>query len=170
VPARPPARAPPRQTSPTASNLSHAPARPRPALTPRPHAPPSAFAASAAAPARAVTVTELVGALCPDIAGAVTDPKGNLKTLYAALGALGDVDIGEVPASAVILAPTDDAFAAALESLGMTAEELLADTDLLGKIVSAPGARCPAAAARPPLIPAPARSPSPPNPADPRSP
>lgn len=90
-----------------------------------------------------MTVTELVGALCPDIAGAVTDPKGNLKTLYAALGALGDVDIGDVPASAVILAPTDDAFAAALESLGMTAEELLADTDLLGKIVSARGARRP---------------------------
>ena len=120
-----------------------------------------------------MTVTELVGALCPDIAGAVTDPKGNLKTLYAALGALGDVDIGDVPASAVILAPTDDAFAAALESLGLTAEELLADTDLLGMIVSARGAR------RPPQRPGrlkiwlefdhPADI-SPPNPADPHSP
>jgi transforming growth factor-beta-induced protein len=51
-------------------------------------------------------------------------------TLVAAVQAAGLVDTlsGEGPFT--VFAPTDDAFAAALESLGLTAEELLASDDL----------------------------------------
>jgi uncharacterized surface protein with fasciclin (FAS1) repeats len=58
------------------------------------------------------------------------------STLVAAVEAAGLVDTlsGEGPFT--VFAPTDDAFAAALEALGITAEELLADTETLTSILT----------------------------------
>ena len=61
---------------------------------------------------------------------------GSFTTLVAAVQAAGLVETlsGEGPFT--VFAPTDDAFAAALEALGLTAEELLADTDLLTAVLT----------------------------------
>ena len=58
------------------------------------------------------------------------------STLVAAVQAAGLVETlsGEGPFT--VFAPTDDAFAAALEALGITAEELLADTETLTSILT----------------------------------
>ena len=50
----------------------------------------------------------------------------------AVLAAIDDCEDGPV----TVFAPTDDAFAAALEALGITAEELLADTENLTSILT----------------------------------
>lgn len=62
----------------------------------------------------------------------VASEAGSFTTLLAAAEAAGLVETlsGEGPLT--VFAPTDDAFAAALESLGLTAEELLASDDLAG--------------------------------------
>ena len=62
----------------------------------------------------------------------VATEAGDFTTLLAAAEAAGLVETlsGEGPLT--VFAPTDDAFAAALESLGLTAEELLASDDLAG--------------------------------------
>jgi len=52
---------------------------------------------------------------------------GTFNTLLAAVEASG---LG-LPSGVTVFAPTDDAFAAALEALGLTAEELLADVSVL---------------------------------------
>ncbi len=61
---------------------------------------------------------------------------GSFTTLLAAAEAAGLVETlsGEGPLT--VFAPTDDAFATALEDLGLTAEELLADTDTLTSILT----------------------------------
>ncbi|MDH4278046.1 MAG: fasciclin domain-containing protein [Acidimicrobiia bacterium] len=61
---------------------------------------------------------------------------GNFTTLVAAVQAAGlDTTLsGEGPFT--VFAPTDDAFAAALDSFGLTAEELLADTATLESILT----------------------------------
>jgi transforming growth factor-beta-induced protein len=61
---------------------------------------------------------------------------GSFTTLVAAVQAAGLVETlsGEGPFT--VFAPTDEAFAAALEALGLTAEELLADTDLLTSVLT----------------------------------
>ena len=61
---------------------------------------------------------------------------GSFTTLVAAVQAAGLVETlsGESPFT--VFAPTDDAFAAALTALGLTAEELLADTDLLTSVLT----------------------------------
>jgi len=58
------------------------------------------------------------------------------STLVAAVEAAGLVETlsGEGPFT--VFAPTDDAFAAALDALGLTAEELLADTETLTSILT----------------------------------
>jgi transforming growth factor-beta-induced protein len=58
------------------------------------------------------------------------------STLVAAVQAAGLVETlsGEGPFT--VFAPTDDAFAAALEALGITAEDLLADTETLTAILT----------------------------------
>jgi transforming growth factor-beta-induced protein len=58
------------------------------------------------------------------------------STLVAAVEAAGLVETlsGEGPFT--VFAPTDDAFAAALDALGLTADELLADTDTLTAILT----------------------------------
>jgi uncharacterized surface protein with fasciclin (FAS1) repeats len=61
---------------------------------------------------------------------------GSFTTLVAAVQSAGLVDTlsGEGPFT--VFAPTDDAFATALDTLGITAEELLADTETLTSILT----------------------------------
>jgi transforming growth factor-beta-induced protein len=72
----------------------------------------------------------------PTIAEIATDA-GNFNTLLAALeaadltGTFADAEAGPF----TVFAPTDEAFAAALDELGLTADELLADTDTLTTIL-----------------------------------
>ena len=61
---------------------------------------------------------------------------GIFKTLLAAGDAAGLSPVLDAPGDYTIFAPTDDAFAAALEALGLTAEELLADTATLTSILT----------------------------------
>lgn len=64
------------------------------------------------------------------------DADGRFTTLLAAVEAAGLVDAlsGEGPLT--LLAPTNDAITASLDYLGLTAEDLLADTDLLTSILT----------------------------------
>lgn len=55
---------------------------------------------------------------------------GSFTTLVAAVTEAGLVDTLSGDGPFTVFAPTDEAFAAALESLGLTAEELLASEDL----------------------------------------
>jgi hypothetical protein len=81
----------------------------------------------------AVTIGELP--ICTPAKDVLASP--DFSTLSAALQAASSVDIGDLPAgNLVVVAPTNDAFAAALKSLDMTAEELLADTELLTSILA----------------------------------
>ncbi len=57
---------------------------------------------------------------------------GSFNTLAAALETAGLVDTLKSEGPFTVFAPTDDAFAAALTELGITAEELLANPDLGG--------------------------------------
>ncbi|MEY2753803.1 MAG: hypothetical protein RJB65_161 [Actinomycetota bacterium] len=71
------------------------------------------------------------------IAEIATTTEG-FSTLVAALGAadlVGPFDSCD-DAPTTVFAPTDEAFAAALEALGMTAEQLLADTELLTSVLT----------------------------------
>ncbi len=74
-----------------------------------------------------------------EAAGTIVDVAASTEgfaTLVAAVQAAGLVDTlnGEGPFT--VFAPTDDAFAAALEALGITAEDLLADTETLTSILT----------------------------------
>jgi uncharacterized surface protein with fasciclin (FAS1) repeats len=60
---------------------------------------------------------------------------GQFTTLIAAVDAAGLTDTLEGEGPFTVLAPTDAAFEAALEALGITAEELLADTETLTAIL-----------------------------------
>jgi basic membrane lipoprotein Med (substrate-binding protein (PBP1-ABC) superfamily) len=75
--------------------------------------------------------------------GAVLDPiptvaanAGSFTTLLAAVEAAGLTETLLGPGPFTVFAPTDDAFAAALEALGVTAEQVLADTDLLTNVLT----------------------------------
>ena len=61
---------------------------------------------------------------------------GDFTTLVAAVQAAGLVETLSGPGPFTVFAPTDEAFAAALDSLGITAEELLADTETLSAILT----------------------------------
>lgn len=62
---------------------------------------------------------------------------GDFTTLVAAAEAAGLVEtLSDPDATYTVFAPTDAAFATALDDLGLTAEELLADTDLLTTILT----------------------------------
>ena len=61
---------------------------------------------------------------------------GSFTTLLAAAEAAGLVDALTAEGPITVFAPTDDAFAAALTDLGLTAEELLADTETLTGILN----------------------------------
>jgi basic membrane protein A and related proteins len=58
------------------------------------------------------------------------------STLLAAVEAAGLTETLAGPGPFTVFAPTDEAFAAALEALGLTAEELLADTETLTAILT----------------------------------
>ena len=61
---------------------------------------------------------------------------GDFTTLAAALEAADLVDTLKGDGPFTVFAPTDDAFEAALTDLGLTAEELLADTETLSSILT----------------------------------
>jgi uncharacterized surface protein with fasciclin (FAS1) repeats len=61
---------------------------------------------------------------------------GDFTTLVAAVDAAGLVETLQGDGPFTVFAPTDEAFAAALEDLGLTAEELLADTELLTSVLT----------------------------------
>ena len=68
-----------------------------------------------------------------DEAGTIVDVAvgaGSFTTLVAAVTEAGLVDTLSGDGPFTVFAPTDDAFAAALDALGLTAEELLASPDL----------------------------------------
>lgn len=86
------------------------------------------------AEAPATTVAEAPAELGTIVDVAVAN--GSFMTLVAAVQAAGLVETlsGEGPFT--VFAPTDEAFAAALDALGLTAEELLADVELLTSILT----------------------------------
>ncbi len=61
---------------------------------------------------------------------------GSFPTLVAAVQAAGLVETLQGDGPFTVFAPTEEAFAAALDALGITAEELLADTDTLTAILT----------------------------------
>jgi uncharacterized surface protein with fasciclin (FAS1) repeats len=90
----------------------------------------SAESASPSAP------TEQVAAAEPGTIVEVASASEEFETLVAAVQAAGLVDTLSGDGPFTVFAPTDDAFATALTDLGVTAEELLADTDLLTSILT----------------------------------
>jgi uncharacterized surface protein with fasciclin (FAS1) repeats len=66
----------------------------------------------------------------------VATEAGDFTTLVAAVEAAGLVETLQGEGPFTVFAPTDEAFAAALEDLGLTAEELLADTETLTSILT----------------------------------
>ncbi len=99
---------------------------------------------AAEAPEQAPSVTESPEPDPPpesevEAAGTVVEvavASGSFPTLVAAVQAAGLVDVlsGEGPFT--VFAPTEDAFAAALGALGMSAEDLLGDTELLTAVLT----------------------------------
>ena len=61
---------------------------------------------------------------------------GSFETLVAAVQAAGLVDTLSSEGPFTVFAPTDEAFAAALDALGISAEDLLADTETLTSILT----------------------------------
>ena len=61
---------------------------------------------------------------------------GAFPTLVAAVQAAGLVDVLNSDGPFTVFAPTEEAFAAALAGLGLTAEDLLADTELLTAVLT----------------------------------
>ncbi len=100
--------------------------------------------AVAAAPATTVAADgEMTDGEMTD--GEMTDPgtivdvavaNGDFITLVAAVQAAGLVETLSGPGPFTVFAPTDEAFATALDALGITAEELLADTETLSAILT----------------------------------
>ena len=119
------------QPAPTATAEAPAPTEapePTPAATevpaPDPTEAPEPTPAATEAPALPGTIVE------------VAVESGAFPTLVAAVQAAGLVEVlsGEGPFT--VFAPTEEAFAAALSALGMSAEELLADVDLLTGVLT----------------------------------
>jgi uncharacterized surface protein with fasciclin (FAS1) repeats len=61
---------------------------------------------------------------------------GSFPTLVAALEAADLVETLQGEGPFTVFAPTEEAFAAALDALGITADELLADTELLTAVLT----------------------------------
>jgi uncharacterized surface protein with fasciclin (FAS1) repeats len=89
---------------------------------------PATTASEATMPA---TTAAEVGTIV-DVAAAA----GDFTTLVAAVEAAGLVETLSGPGPFTVFAPTDEAFATALDSLGLTADELLADTETLTSILT----------------------------------
>lgn len=84
----------------------------------------------------AETMTESGTAAEPGTIVDVAVGAGSFTTLVAAVQAAGLVETLSGPGPFTVFAPTDEAFAAALEALDLTAEELLADTETLKSILT----------------------------------
>jgi len=97
------------------------PPPPAPAPT---EAPPPAEPATADEPAAPGTIVE------------VAVESGAFPTLVAAVQAAGLIEVLSGDGPFTVFAPTEDAFAAALAALDMTAEDLLANTDLLTAVLT----------------------------------
>ena len=82
--------------------------------------------------------TEATGEAGAEVGNIVEVAAGadDFTTLVAAVEAAGLVDTLSGPGPFTVFAPTDEAFAAALDALGITAEELLADTETLTSILT----------------------------------
>jgi transforming growth factor-beta-induced protein len=93
--------------------------------------PPATAEAVAAADVEDEMVDEAPGTIVDVAAGA-----GTFTTLVAAVQAAGLVDTLNSDGPFTVFAPTDEAFAAALDALGLTADELLADTELLTAVLT----------------------------------
>ena len=75
----------------------------------------------------------------PAVPGTVVEvavESGAFPTLVAAVQAAGLVETLSGPGPFTVFAPTEEAFAAALSALGMTAEDLLGDTELLMAVLT----------------------------------
>ena len=92
--------------------------------------------AAPAATTAAPEATEAPAAAEPGTIVEVAVEAGSFPTLIAAVQAAGLVDTLNSEGPFTVLAPTEEAFAAALDALGITAEELLADTDLLTAVLT----------------------------------
>jgi transforming growth factor-beta-induced protein len=99
--------------------------------------------ATTAAPAPTTTAAKTDGSMEDDAAmaeeGTIVDvatEAGDFTTLLAAAKAAGLVDTLNGKGPLTLFAPTDDAFAAALTDLGLTADELLADKETLTSILT----------------------------------
>ncbi|MEQ8672966.1 MAG: BMP family ABC transporter substrate-binding protein [Aggregatilineales bacterium] len=79
-------------------------------------------------------VHPITGEMLDDIV-TVADGAGSFTTLLAAAEAAGLAETLATGGPFTVFAPTDEAFAAALDALGMTAEEVLADTETLTSIL-----------------------------------
>ena len=75
----------------------------------------------------------------PEAPGTIVEvavESGAFPTLIAAVQAAGLVDVLNSDGPFTVFAPTEDAFAAALAALNLTAEDLLANTDLLTAVLT----------------------------------
>jgi transforming growth factor-beta-induced protein len=96
---------------------------------------PSTEAPSTEAPTTEAPTTE-AAAEEPGTVVEVAIASGEFPTLVAAIEAAGLVDTLNGPGPLTVFAPTEEAFAAALDALGMTADELLADTETLTSVLT----------------------------------
>ncbi len=74
-----------------------------------------------------------------DAPGTIVDvavAAGNFSTLVNAVQAAGLADTLSGPGPFTVFAPTEEAFATALETLNLSAEDLLADTELLASVLT----------------------------------
>ena len=97
---------------------------PAPPPEPAPAPPPPAAEPEPEEPAAPGTIVEVAVA------------SGAFPTLVAAVQAAGLVDVLNSDGPFTVFAPTEEAFAAALAALDMTAAEVLADTDLLTAVLT----------------------------------
>ncbi|MFZ0015512.1 MAG: fasciclin domain-containing protein [Acidimicrobiia bacterium] len=82
-------------------------------------------------------MTETTEAMAADSVYDVAAGNEDFSTLVAAVDAAGlESALSDPDATLTVFAPTNEAFAAALEALGLTAEELLADTETLTAILT----------------------------------
>jgi uncharacterized surface protein with fasciclin (FAS1) repeats len=85
------------------------------------------------------TVVEAVDSVAELVLGDVVEvavASGEFPTLVAAVEAAGLLDTLKSEGPFTVFAPTEEAFAAALEALGLTAGELLADVDTLTAVLT----------------------------------
>lgn len=84
-----------------------------------------------------VDMTSTTGAMMDDTVLDVAAGNEDFSTLAAAVEAAGLQDaLADPDATLTVFAPTNQAFEAALDALGLTAEELLADTETLTSILT----------------------------------